>query len=474
MIPQKDIDLANKDLEMNDQSSSDADIEGLGDSNQSETWGDYPLDTVFVRKDVRTVGEIINRIKKDRYILDPEFQRDFVWPPLQQQRLIESALMRIPLPVMYVAEDSDGRIIVVDGLQRLTTFFKYLNDEFALKDIAKKDDTVIKNRKFSELPIHLQERIEDTQLTLYILDSKAPERARLDIFERVNSGIPLTRQQMRNCLYSGQATRWLRKATELNSFKKATGGALQSKTMRDREVVNRFCAFYLLGVESYKGDMDDFLSDALTVMNEMDEAELDEMYFKFDEVMQLNQAVFQENSFRKSISKQKGKRSVINASLFDSLVTSFVTNIEKIRELNRAEILKRTIHLLGFKDFDDAVSLSTNNSIKVKTRHTLTDLMFGDHLNELPVVVLYVFILKTEEFAEDESYALYKARQIKNLYDDCSIHLNKTILDKDCVNDFKGELEKLFSDQVPVQVIKSLISATITFEKVNSSLNTET
>ncbi|WP_396231329.1 DUF262 domain-containing protein, partial [Acinetobacter baumannii] len=212
-----------------------AEVEGLDEGN-SESWADYPLDTVFVRKDQRTVGEIITRIKKGRYKLDPEFQRDYVWNINQQVRLIESSLMRIPLPVLYVAEDVDGRIIVVDGLQRLTTFFKYINDEFSLKNIGSNDpDDLIRDKKFSQLPIHLQERIEDTQLTLYILDSKAPERARLDIFERVNSGVPLTRQQMRNCLYSGPATKFLKDASNSLPFIQAvTPAQSMKKTMRDR------------------------------------------------------------------------------------------------------------------------------------------------------------------------------------------------------------------------------------------------
>ncbi|MBO1923778.1 DUF262 domain-containing protein [Thiomicrorhabdus sp. 6S3-12] len=442
-------------------------VEGLGETDQSESWGDYPLDTVFVRKDVRTVGEVIARIKKDRYILDPEFQRDFVWPPLHQQRLIESALMRIPLPVMYVAEDVDGKIIVVDGLQRLTTFRRYLDDEFALKDIGKKEDEIIKNKRFSELPIHLQERIEDTQLTLYILDSKAPERARLDIFERVNSGEPLTRQQMRNCLYSGQATRWLKKAVELDSFKMATDKALQSKTMRDREVVNRFCAFYLLGIDSYKAEMDDFLSDALVEMNNVEESKLENLLAVFDEVMQLNVEIFDGNAFRKSICKPNGKRSVINASLFDSLVTSWVKHIDNIRALKKTELVERTMQLLIFKPFDDAISLSTNNSIKVRARHSLTEMMFGSHIAESPLVIFYLFILRSHAIYRDENTLRWKANQIRSLYEESCLHTNKTVLDKVGQSDFKKELESEFGEAFDEKVIKELIEATVGYEKVN-------
>src|SRR5580692_8060945 len=126
----------------------------------------------------------------------------------------------------------------------------------------------LEGKRFSDLELKLQERVEDTQLTLYILDSKAPERAKLDIFERVNGGEPLTRQQMRNCLYNGQATRWLKRCAESRAFLTATGGSLKAKTMRDREAVNRFCAFAIVGWQHYRSaEMDSFLAEALEAMN---------------------------------------------------------------------------------------------------------------------------------------------------------------------------------------------------------------
>jgi hypothetical protein len=160
--------------------------------------------------------------------------------------------MRIPLPVFYVAEAKDGSIIVVDGLQRLTTFARYLNDEFSLMgldgDPELKGPSSLTGKRFSDLPLALSERVEDTQLTLYVLDAKAPERARLDIFERVNSGVPLSRQQMRNCLYNGPATHWLKAAAGRPAFLRATGRSLDPKTMRDREAINRFCAFFSIRI----------------------------------------------------------------------------------------------------------------------------------------------------------------------------------------------------------------------------------
>lgn len=147
---------------------------------------DYSMDSILIRNETRTVFEVIRRIKSERYILTPDFQRDFVWDEIKQSRLIESVLMRIPLPVFYLAERKDGKIIVVDGLQRLNALHRYLTNELSLKGLTG-GSTNLNGKKFEAIPPGLQARIEDTTLILFLIDSKVPARAMLDIFERVNS-----------------------------------------------------------------------------------------------------------------------------------------------------------------------------------------------------------------------------------------------------------------------------------------------
>ena len=359
--------------------STDEDLEGL-DISTSSGWGEYPLDSVFVRKEQRTVGDVVKRIKGNRFVLNPDFQRDFIWPGDKQSRLIESCLMRLPLPVFYVAEGKDGRIIVVDGLQRLSTFTRYLDDDFALSKLGNaRNQTAQKNplvgKKFSDLPINLQERIEDTQLTLYILDSKAPEQAKLDIFERVNGGVPLTRQQMRNCLFNGKATQWLKEAAKSDFFLTVTGGSLNEKTMRDREAINRFCAFKLLGVSEYNADMDDFLARTLERMNKLSEADLETLKQSFNLSMQNNYFLFGKHAFRKSLasSEPNASRAVINIALFDVCSVMFST-IDPATVEKHADQLRQIIReLVTSPDFIQAITYATNGLTQVKARFEIIE-----------------------------------------------------------------------------------------------------
>ena len=244
-------------------------IDGL--DPESESWGDYPIDDLLIRQESRTIHDVIRRIEKGNYVMNPDFQRDFIWPEDKQSKLIESVVMRIPLPVFYLAEDDEGRMVVVDGLQRLTTFQRFANGDLKLNLPGRGE---LNGKSFSDLESKLQNRIEDCNLVVYTIDSKVPERARLDIFERVNSGEPLSRQQMRNSLFMGKATRFLKEESRSEIFLKVTGSSLNKKSMRDREFVNRFCAFRLLEFDEYRGDMDDFLANCLRQMNKLEESSL--------------------------------------------------------------------------------------------------------------------------------------------------------------------------------------------------------
>jgi Protein of unknown function DUF262 len=338
---------------------------------------DYPLDDIMIRNQQLSIRQVVDEIKDGLYILDPDFQREFVWSPEQQSRLIESVLMRIPLPVFYFAETKDGKTIVVDGLQRITTFCRFINDEFKLTHVADGNSS-LRGKTFSELEPKFKNRINRTNLILYIIDEKAPERAKLDIFERVNSGSTLTRQQMRNSLYMGDGTRWLRDMSRTDVFQKATGGSLNSKTMRDRELINRFCAFRLLRAKNYKGYMDDFLAESLNIMNKMDEIELAYLTDEFTQSMHGAILVFGKHAFRKHV-KRKTNRSVINASLFDIYSVAFSRiSLSTIKE-HRKEIHELFYMSMEDEEFNNSITYSTNERRQVTARFHYIDTILGEY-----------------------------------------------------------------------------------------------
>lgn len=340
----------------------------------------YPIDSVLIRQQSRTVFDVIRRMDNDQYILDPDFQREFVWEEEQQVKLIESALMRIPLPVFYLAENADGKVVVVDGLQRLTTFQRFLKNQLTLSGLKGESES-LNGKTFDMLPPKLQNRIEDTQLVLYLIDSQVPDRARLDIFDRVNSGTKLTRQQMRNCLHVGDATRWLRDRARSPLFQRVTTSSLNWKTMRDREAINRFCSFYLLGVEGYrntKGDMDEFLAQALTQMNKRGKQWLDDhLTPAFERSMQNNYTIFDHYAFRKHI-ERGGARNIINIALFDVYSVLMTRYSPEFVAAHVDDFYERFFALQKEPAFYNAISNSTNSVANIALRFDMIEKAHAD------------------------------------------------------------------------------------------------
>jgi hypothetical protein len=304
--------------------------------------------------------------------------------------------------VFYVAENDNGDLVVVDGRQRLTTFQRFYKNELQLELPARKQlpREELDGKTFEQLDDKLKLRFEDGQLVFYIIGAKVPDRVRLDIFERVNGGTQLTRQQMRNALYNGEATRLLAQLAELELFKQATGSSVSSEdsknAMKDREVVNRFLAYFQLGWRSYLAiNYEEFLARALRETNDVvREAKVGDVRepkvivdrsdirakatAAFTASMRLNTAIFGSHAFRKSLKEPGSRRSAFNLALFDV----FSASLARYGKRNLSAAQKQAVDvgtkkLLSNDKFHDAVSFATLEARNVKTRFEMVEDMLS-------------------------------------------------------------------------------------------------
>lgn len=337
-------------------------IEGL----DTDSWGEYPLDRMLIRNETASIHQAIRRVHSGRYVMDPDFRHDFPWDDTLQSKLIESVLLRIPVPFFYFAEDRDGRTVVVDGMQRLSTFRRFLDNELRLR---LPDRPELDGLRFDDLPQRFQNRFGDCLLVFQVIAFGTPEPARLEVLERVNSGAALTRQQMRNSLYQGAGTRFLRDHAASALFVEATAGSLSPRTMRDREFINRFCAFRLLGPDRYAGVMDSFLATALEEMNGLDPIRLSSLGQSLDRALRNNRLLFGPNAFRKPVPGQKG-RGVINAPLWEVMTTG-LSEYSESEVRGRADALRDGFFaLLRDEGFAHSITCSTNSRKQVRRRFT--------------------------------------------------------------------------------------------------------
>ena len=180
--------------------------EGEDDADQEIP---YDADKIRVDSKIFPVFQIKRLIDLGMLDLMPAFQRKGVWDNRRKSLLIESLMLRIPIPAFYFDEDDNSKKTVIDGLQRLSAINSYMNGEFSLSGLQYLQEEC-GGRFFTELQQKYQTRIEDAQLTVNILDSRSPENVKFDIFRRVNTGgIPLNAQEIRNVLASDSTRRFL-------------------------------------------------------------------------------------------------------------------------------------------------------------------------------------------------------------------------------------------------------------------------
>ena len=296
--------------------------------------------------------------RKIDFLIDPDFQRESVWEKNKQKsELIESILMGIPIQLIYFFETKEGVKEVVDGRQRITTIVDFLNNKFYLKDLKILGD--LNGKRFNDLEPILQTKIEDYQLEGYVIQPPTPEKVKFDIFDRINrGGTKLNKQEMRNALYQGNATEILKELSSLEEFKKATGYSVKETRMKDRYIILRFIAFYLLKNGKlnfdYKNDIDEFLAKVMKeYLNSKKYEEI--IYLKdiFIKSMKISIELFGEDGFR--FESNKIKRPV-NMLLFELLGYLYAkidfNNIDK-------DLLKEKI--IEFKKNHDGKKYFINN-----------------------------------------------------------------------------------------------------------------
>lgn len=243
----------------------------------SDNAGRPIFESVRVTKKDFSVFELFRKYKNGKLILDVDFQRGFVWKSKQQSELLESILMGLPLPIFYFKLQDDSTYVVVDGKQRLSALFAFLDNQFALKNL--KILTFLNGKKYMDLEWKYgiyQSQLEDYQIYSHVILPPTPDKIIFDIFDRVNrGGTKLNKQEIRNALYHGQGLDMMNDITLTMEFQKATRiDSRRDRRMKGAYLLTRFFAFFLLynnylGSDCrYDGDIDGLIEKTLVYMNQ--------------------------------------------------------------------------------------------------------------------------------------------------------------------------------------------------------------
>lgn len=300
----------------------------MNDSPEDKMLSLFPIDYPF--------ETLVNRIKATpaKLKLDPEFQRKYKWDKdgwVRSSRFIESCLMRIPLPSCYFAEDDDGRHMVIDGLQRLTTISKFFNDEFPLEGLTVFKD--LEGKKFSELG-SLQTELETTTIRCIILRKDNPKSLIREIFSRLNQGaVALTDQEIRHALYPGRLDVLLTElalAPEIARFGLAESTAPKNGLEPEEQVLRYFAFSDDRNLEGFENNLKSFLDNYMERNSLLSDEQVEEHRNRFNAALSLCNEIFEDEVFVNPIVDRKRKGLVH----YDLVMTT-------VGELNRAIAIEK-------------------------------------------------------------------------------------------------------------------------------------
>jgi uncharacterized protein with ParB-like and HNH nuclease domain len=339
-----------------------------------------PFDPTLIRVETKTmtIDLLLTRIKHKELELTPGFQRKGgLWSDDAQSRLIESTLIRIPLPAFYVDGTNDEKWLMVDGQQRLTALKRFvLDQEFALQGLEFL--TQLEGKKYSTLSRPYQRRIVETQVTVFLIDKGTPPAVKFNIFKRINTGgLPLSPQEIRHALNQGKATELLARLADSKEFKLATASTIDSDRMEDREYILRFFAFTLFPYTEYRTkEFDSFLNDSMHVINIMSDRGITNLESQFFRAM---------NAFYDLLSKDAFRfHGLANKALFEC----WSVNLSQLGD-EQLQLLKERKKLLQ-KEFRNLIMINSDflesqffvgdNSSKVKRRFSTIEQLIKDVL----------------------------------------------------------------------------------------------
>lgn len=289
---------------------------------------------------------LVNKIEKKTIKLNPDYQRNRRWNNKTSSRLIESLILNIPIPTVYLSLDVDvdeeveegvSRYSVIDGQQRLSAIYGFMNNSYALEDLEVLD--LLNGSKYKDLPPFLTRRLEERTITCLRIDSTADDQVKYDIFERLNTGaIQLEAQELRNAVYRGKFNDLIKELATNNEYKNliyvndGDAGDNKVRKMFDVELVLRFFALENGEINKMKKSFKDFLSEQLQEFNKLTEDEITQKKEWFYEIISLISAEFGEKAFAKyKVEHNNGEdkfilQSSFNAAVYDALMVAISDN----------------------------------------------------------------------------------------------------------------------------------------------------
>jgi uncharacterized protein with ParB-like and HNH nuclease domain len=293
----------------------------------------------------------------------PELQRKYVWGKPEASRFIDSVLLGLPIPSIFLAKTHNNKMLIIDGYQRLMTIYDYMRgiwsgDEkiFRLSNIPEKINIRWKNKAFSELSETEQRKIKTTTIHAIIFEQKSPvddDTSLYQIFERINtSGRTLMPQEIRNCVYQGKLNSLLFELNTNSQWRQLFGSELEDPRMRDLEFILRYFSLNTDFIRNYPKSnisLKKHLNEFMGNKNNNTDDSIGNFRIDFTETIKSVYKTFGDNAFYNVQSTDLTTiRKRFYPTIFDAIMisTAIATNrgvdVSRSSEVKRLRLLKDT------------------------------------------------------------------------------------------------------------------------------------
>lgn len=326
-----------------------------------------------------SIREFLTMKNDGELLLQPNYQRNFVATDLIASKLIESILLDVPIPVVYLAEEQDGSYSVIDGQQRLTSFLSFLEGKFPdnrpFKLSGLKVLPEINRRLFIDLDLELQKKIRSTTIHSIIIKKESNPDIKFEIFERLNTGsTKLNEDEIRNTVYRGKYIDLLAELSENQGFHVLVRKDNFKKRMIYRGMILRFFALSEKSYLNYKSSMKQFSNKELRDNKDLSASKEKEYRNRFEHCLDLVKVVFGEMAFRRYMPGENGDvgkwgESQINMALYDLQMVGFV-NYTKNDVLAKADLIREGLLdlMINNQQFRELLIWQTSDTDKLKKR----------------------------------------------------------------------------------------------------------
>jgi hypothetical protein len=319
-----------------------------------------------------SLSALVDLIKDRSIDLSPEYQRRFRWDDLKQSKLIESFLMNVPVPPIFLNEDDYGEYSVIDGKQRMKAISEFFQGKLHLKGLTVFKE--INGKTFDELPLQLQTVLE-TRPTIraVIILQESDKDIKYVVFQRLNTGgVQLNPQEIRNSTFPGPLSDLVLELSVYKKFHALLGIKNKEKSaiykeMWDAEFVLRYLAFRD-GWGAFSGSVKQQLDSYMDQNAKMSSEQLAEAKNDFLSTLNVVEACFGNYAFRRWVPERNLWRQQVLASLYDAeMFACRGLSVESVYQ-KQDEIISNLKDLFQDKEFRKAIDVSTNTPVYFRTR----------------------------------------------------------------------------------------------------------